>query len=155
MNRHLVYLKYVIRHKWYVFQACRELGVPLIQALLHDWSKFLPSEWSAYANTFYNADGTKKPYAETEEFALAWCLHQKRNPHHWQFWLLYWDRGELEPMLMPARFVREMVADWVGAGLSITGRREAGEWYHANKDKMKLHPMARAYAEQLLKKVGQ
>lgn len=51
--KHWKYLKYVVRHKWYVFLACRQLGVPLWQSIIHDWTKFLPREWFPYVRYFY------------------------------------------------------------------------------------------------------
>lgn len=105
MRRHWQYLKYVLRHKWFVFLACLEYRVPLWIAIFHDWDKFLPDEWFPYARTFYKPDGSKQ-YVESDEFAVAWMLHQHRNKHHWQYWLtagatplpktniLVWDRGD-------------------------------------------------------------
>jgi uncharacterized protein DUF5662 len=113
MKAHLFYLKYVLRHKWYVFRAGIKLGVPLSILLLHDWDKFLPDEWFPYVHTFYAPDGTKQ-YKESSDFAHAWMLHQHRNKHHWQYWLtvcipshntaiplpetnyLVWDRGNAQ-----------------------------------------------------------
>lgn len=113
MRRHWAYFKYVMRHKWFVFWACLKLGVPIWVALLHDWDKFLPDEWFAYARTFYKPNGAKQ-YDESADFARAWMLHQHRNKHHWQYWLhvdipshnasaplyktdyLVWDRGEAQ-----------------------------------------------------------
>lgn len=51
---------------------------------------------------------------------------------------------------MPERYVREMVADWYGAGRAITGRWDAPGWYWENKEKMKLHPATRSFVEVLL-----
>lgn len=150
MKRHLAYLKYLIRHKWFVYLACRKCGVSLWRAVIHDWHKFLPSEWKPYAYTFYNADGTKAKYAETMAFATAWNYHQKRAKHHWQYWLLTWDKGTTEPVVMAEKYMREMVADWWGAGRVITGRWDARGWYLANADKIKLHPYTRKQVEQLL-----
>lgn len=90
MKRHLNYLKYVLRHKWFVIVASRKIGASMWLALIHDMSKFLPSEWFPYARTFYAKDGSKQ-YVETAEFNRAWLLHQHRNPHHWQHWLLRMD----------------------------------------------------------------
>lgn len=118
MRRHWQYLKYVLRHKWFVFKACLQLGVPLWIALLHDWDKFLPDEWFPYARTFYAPDGTKQ-YDESVYFARAWMKHQHRNRHHWQYWLflepdahdtgrfplwwlgniLVWDRGTAQKVV--------------------------------------------------------
>lgn len=116
MKRHWQYLKYVTRHKWYVFLACLRLRVPLWIALFHDWDKFMPDEWFPYARTFYAPDGSKR-YVESVDFAHAWMKHQHRNKHHWQYWLwitiadhnfgmpiregnyLVWDRGEAQQIV--------------------------------------------------------
>lgn len=50
---HFAYLRYVVRHKVAVFRACRMLGVPLWRAIAHDWTKFLPCEWTPYVRWFY------------------------------------------------------------------------------------------------------
>jgi hypothetical protein len=150
MKAHISYLKYLLHHKWFVFLACRKLEVSLWRAVVHDWHKFLPSEWFAYVNTFYDKNGNKR-YFETPAFSKAWNYHQKRGKHHWQYWVLIWDRGDLLPLEMPHRFVREMVADWMGAGRAITGKWEALEWYEKNKEKIKLHPHTRNLAETLLR----
>lgn len=175
MKRHIAYLKYVLRHKWFVFQACLRLGVPLWIAVLHDWDKFLPDEWFPYARTFYKPDGSKQ-YVESIEFTRAWMFHQHRNKHHWQWWLnagntplrftniLVWDRGTAawvkdvavdwngqisirEPM--PDVYRREMLADWIGAGRAM-GKPNTWEWYDANKDNIKMHPDTRVWIEDQL-----
>src|ERR1700738_4492504 len=108
--KHWRYLRYVLRHKWYVFIYGRQLGIPWL-ALLHDNSKFRPSEFFPYAEFFYGPK--RRPFAEAstygktyyweiewrlskegvkEAFDFAWLLHQKRNKHHWQFWLLVNDQ---------------------------------------------------------------
>lgn len=149
MRAHLAYLQYVLRHKWFVFLACWDLHVPLWRALVHDWTKFLPSEWGAYVHTFYAPDGSFR-YEESLDFARAWNLHQKRNKHHWQAWLLTWDRGETVPLEMPLTYVREMLADWIGAGRAITGKNETPAWYQKNRANIQLHPQTRQLVEFLL-----
>ena len=150
MKRHFAYLRYVLRHKWFVFVAGRRIKAPLWRTIIHDWSKFLSSEWGPYAWTFYKEDGTSR-YIETPEFNYAWNHHQKRNKHHWQYWLLQMDRGDVIPLEMPTKYISEMVADWMGAGRAITGRWECQEWYEANKDKMILNYQTRIYVESLLR----
>jgi hypothetical protein len=150
MKRHLAYLKYLLRHKWFVYLACRKCGVSLWRAIIYDWHKFLPSEWQPYARTFYNPDGTKAKYSESMAFAVAWNYHQKRGKHHWQYWLITWDKGITEPVIMLEKYWREMVADWWGAGRAITGAWDARGWYLANADKIKLHPYTRKRVEELL-----
>ena len=150
MKRHLAYLRYVLRHKWFVLLAGIKLGCSIWDLIMHDMSKFRPSEWKAYAYTFYNEDGSTR-YLETREFNVAWLKHQHRNPHHWQHWILRKDSEvDVEVMPMPATYVREMVADWFGAGRAITGTWEAAAWYDKNKDKIMLHPVSRSLVEQFL-----
>lgn len=51
---------------------------------------------------------------------------------------------------MPEAAIREMVADWMGAGRTITGTWEASTWYEKHRDDMVLHPETRARVEALL-----
>jgi len=148
MKDHIAYLRYVLRHKIHVLQACRKTGCPLWRGLLHDLSKFSSPEWSPYVHTFYAPDGSKR-YAETEEFNRAWLHHQHCNPHHWQYWCLRMDRGDVAPLRMPEVLVREMVADWIGAGLA-QGKPNTLAWYESNRDRMVLHEDTRAIVERLL-----
>lgn len=158
--KHLRYLRYVIRHKWFVLVAGMRLRVPLWQLIVHDWTKFLPSEWTPYADFFYNekrksregldaigdfgcAEAAPWGYFLKDRFDLAWLYHQRRNKHHWQWWVLREDEGGKYPLPMPERHLREMVADWAGAGRAITGRWELAEWYAQNRDKMLVRDQAR------------
>lgn len=157
MRAHWKYFLYVIRHKWFVFQACQKTGAPLWRAIIHDWSKFLPCEWGPYVRSFYNKDGSKRDWKsrdplEKMEFDLAWNHHQKTNLHHWQAWLLTNDSDEpkVKPLLMPEKYIREMVADWMGAGRAITGKWDYQNWYATNKEKMVLHDQVRIRVEAIL-----
>lgn len=156
MKRHWAYFKYVVRHKWFVFLACVQYGL-WWRGLKHDWSKFLPVEWESYAHSFYNRDGSKRDWKTRDpfdklEFDIAWNHHQKINDHHWQFWCLITDSDEprYRALPMPEKCIREMVADWVGAGRAITGKIEVCDWYSKNAEKMLLHPQVRLRVEQLL-----
>jgi hypothetical protein len=149
MMRHINYLKYLLRHKWFVFVACLRIGASPWLGIIHDLSKFRLSEWSPYARCFYATDGAKQ-YKEDDTFTLAWNDHQKRNKHHWQYWLITWDRGVTEPLPMPYRYVLEMVADWMGAGRAITGRWETKSWYESNREKIQLNPYTRGQVEAIL-----
>jgi len=101
--KHLKYLWYVIRHKWYTFLECCKLGIPWL-GIVHDWSKFLPSEFIAYARNFYgdypdlsdsNCHGIVMTKTKIKrDFDAAWLHHQKANKHHWQYWILQYDSGD-------------------------------------------------------------
>jgi len=159
IKRHWNYLKYVLRHKWFVMQECFRMGL-IWRGLVHDIDKFLPDEWFSYAKFFYNSDGTKKIkirkfgyYKPTDtgnkKFDYAWLLHQKRNKHHWQWWILPEDEGGLKILEMPIIYIREMICDWIGAGRAqnVENWRDVVPWYSLNKDKMQLHPTTRLILE--------
>ena len=160
MKRYLNYLSYVLRHKWFVFLQCCKFGIPWL-GILHDWSKFLPSEFTPYARHFYNSNGSPKQAkddtgycksADTSDkaFDLAWMLHQKRNKHHWQWWILPQDEGNTKMFPIPEKYRLEMLADWIGAGRA-QGAPDIAKWYIKNKDKMTLHPATRAWIETALR----
>jgi len=158
VRAHLAYLRYVLSHKWHVFRACLELGVPLWIAVVHDWTKFTLREWVPYVRQFFNPDGSKRnvrdksgaydPNAQPAEFKAAWCSHQK-NRHHWQGWTSLGDGGTLSPLPIPEVFCREMVADWIGAGRA-QGKCDPHGWYLKNHDNLVLHPESRATIEKIL-----
>ena len=150
MKPHLQYASYVARHKWFVFRAGLKTRAPLWRLLIHDWSKFTPAEWFPYVRSFYGGERTP---AVRLAFDAAWLHHQHRNPHHWQHWLLREDDGDTKALRMPEPLVREMVADWMGAGRAITGRWEVGVWYAANAEKIVMHPEVRAQVEGLIARV--
>ena len=151
------YLSYVIRHKYFVARECFRHGL-WWRGLTHDMSKLRPSEFFPYANYFYgNLDkfmknGRMHQPGDDAKFDYAWLLHQKRNKHHWQFWLLQNDEDGLRILPMPMKYVVEMVCDWKGAG-KAQGHGHPGElqeWYNKNKEKMQLHPNTRAEVENLI-----
>lgn len=163
---HIKYLISQIRHKWFVFLECCKLGIPWL-GIIHDWSKFLPSEWVPYARHFY---GNYPQWADMEiygkihyrgltkesvahDFDVAWLHHQHRNRHHWQRWLLTLDSarsdGKLIALPMPSRYRREMLADWRGAGRAYGNLNTAG-WYAENRDGIQLHLETQRWIEKEL-----
>jgi hypothetical protein len=145
MNKHLKYWKYMIKHKWYVFKACMIYGL-YWRGLIHDWSKFLPSEWIPYTNHLYTSQNV--PDRENDpQYKIAWLLHQKRNKHHWQWWVLPKDQGSLECLPIPKVYRKEMLCDWIGAGMAISGINDVADWYSKNRTNIKLHPETKIWIE--------
>jgi hypothetical protein len=159
MKKHFKYFIYLLKHKFWATYYCFKEGL-IWQGLLHDWSKFLPDEWFPYANYFYGKKGEEvrkkrresggyyKPYATgNAKFDLAWLKHQKRNRHHWQWWILPEDDGGTFAMPMQKRFIIEMICDWRGAGRAQGYGENTPEWYMKNKNKMILHTDTRFEVE--------
>jgi hypothetical protein len=156
MIKYLKYLSYVLRHKWFVFIECCKMGIPWL-GIIHDWSKFLPSEFSPYAVHFYgkgksikegrDSTGYYKPTNTGDQaFDFAWLLHQKRNKHHWQWWILPEDEGGVVIFEIPISYRKEMLCDWRGAGRA-QGTPDTVKWYDRNKGKMILAEDTRRWIE--------
>lgn len=156
-------------HKYYVSVECFRHGL-IWRGLVHDLSKFLPSEFIPYMNYFYakkehdikrgrNETGYYKPYdTGDDDFDFAWLLHQKRNKHHWQWWILPKDEDGTRLFEIPEPYLTEMICDWVGAG-KAQGKFspkddpyfETRKWYKQNGEKMQLHSNTRKIIE---KRIG-
>jgi len=150
------YFRFMLRHKWFVFLASRKLGITWL-GVIHDWSKFLPSEWLPYMNYFYGKNGNSNRESSKEthqkgidtEFDAAWNKHKNRNKHHWQWWILQEDDGPIKLIPMEEKYILEMIADWTGAGMAISGRKDWRPWYEKQRDTIQLHPETREYVEEL------
>ena len=150
MKSHLSYLKYLLKHKYYVFLACLDMGVPIWNAIFHDWTKFLPSEWIVCVNTLYDQDGNRREYKFSQKFRYVRDRHYRRNKHHWQYWVLLDDTGAIVSSEMPDVHIREMIADWIGAGMMQHGYNDVTKWYNEHKSKMILHIETRKRVEDYL-----
>ena len=136
-----------LRHKWFVFLACRQLRVPLWQSLIHDLSRFSPQEVKAFSDKFNDK-------IDKVDYARAWLHHQNHNPHHWEYWSFNWlpidasfdfykdlvVDGFLE---MPERYIREMIADMMGASREYTGSWDISDYLKKGLPRMGLHPKTR------------
>jgi len=150
MTKDLQYLKYLIRHKWHVLVECCKCGLPWA-GIVHDLSKFLPSEWVPYRNYFYDrpplpSTGYIHKTGVDERFDRAWLKHIHRNPHHWQWYILHEDDGPVKVLEMPLRYRMEMLCDWKGAG-KAQGKPDTAAWYRENRKNMVLGPRTRLWVE--------
>ena len=107
------HLKLVITHKYYVCVECFKMGL-YWQGITHDLSKFSIVEFSESVRYF---TGNNSPIEEAKKhkgYSDAWMHHKGRNKHHWQYWVDGID-GELIPLEMPDKYIKEMICDIKGA----------------------------------------
>lgn len=155
MKAHLQYIRYVLRHKWFVFLAGLKLRVPVHRLIFHDWTKFLPCEWFPYVNYFYGNGRTREQLGDYNmdaaplAFEYAWNHHQKHNDHHWQHWIRFGDDGTILALPMPDVCRREMLADWIGAGRAL-GNPDTRLWYMRNWQRIRLNGDDRQWVEEQL-----
>ena len=109
------HFKTITKHKWVVFKECRACGITW-QGIIHDLSKYGPTEFISSAKHF---QGNRSPIeAEKEElgYSLAWNHHKGHNPHHWEYWTDFDENGNIIAQRIPYKYVIEMICDWIAAG---------------------------------------
>lgn len=118
----------------------------------HDISKLSDDEFIPYLNYFYPEENQTKGDQDfiEEQFDYAWLLHQKRNPHHWQYYVLIKDSGKALLLDMPFEEICNMICDWHSFSAK-DGTSTAYDWYSKNKDKMMLSNNTRKTVEKLIK----
>lgn len=144
MKQYISYFIYLMRHKWYVFQECVDAGI-LLRGLLHDLSKFRLDEFIPYANYYYGSGDEKG-------VKISWLFHQKRNDHHWQYWILMNDDGTRVRFKLPEPVMKEMVCDWKGMSKTLRYFEldDTLRWYLQRKNFIDLHPDTAKEVEEML-----
>lgn len=126
MSCYWKHFKTVVRHKWEVGKICFKFGL-YKQGIFHDMSKFSITEFAPSARYY---QGTKSPIdAEKKEkgYSAAWLHHKAVNKHHPWYWMDWNNKQNPTPCRIPAKYVYEMVADWIGAG-KVYGANSGEEW---------------------------
>lgn len=148
-------------HIRYVREAGRRLGVPEEQLAVHDDSKWSKEEFPHYAANFIKDDMSPvDAQTVSDNFAYAWLHHLHNEPHHWQHWIFpdgFTPKGssvENGVLPMPENYVREMVADWMGASKAYTGSWDMTDWLNANLRNMKLHSQTWEILRKVLGELG-
>ena len=154
MNKAWLHFKTITYHKYLVMQGCFKVGL-YKQGLLHDLSKYSPSEFIMGAKYY---QGNRSPNnAEREDigYSSAWLHHKGRNKHHFDYWLDYSEEeGGLMPVPMPDRYIVEMFMDRIAASKVYNGSkytdRSALEYYKSGKGIKLLHKTTKKKLEFLL-----
>jgi len=147
------HFKKICTHKYWVFHYCKKAGIP-IQGVLHDLSKFSPTEfWEStryYQGTSSPIDACKKENGWSE----AWMHHKGRNKHHYEFWLDNFDYGGT-PIEMPMKYKKEMLCDYLGAGNAYYGKdfsyqKELDWWKNKESKPLAMHPNDKAFIDKYI-----
>lgn len=145
-----------MKHKMTVMKGCFQVGL-YRQGLLHDLSKFSPSEF--FIGVKYYQGNRSPNNAEREEigYSSAWLHHKGRNKHHYEYWMDYSTKeipGGMAPARMPEKYVVEMFMDRVAASKTYekdnyTDSHPLMYYKSGNCDKL-MHPETKALLEKLL-----
>ena len=105
----------ITRHRHEVFKNCIKAGIPL-QGLLHDLSKYSPSEFIPGVKYYQGYRSPNEAERESVGYSSAWIHHKGVNKHHFEHWVDYnpvTRRQQSVPM--PDKYVVEMFCDRVAA----------------------------------------
>ena len=110
----LGHLKTVILHKYWVFRYALLAGIPW-RGLVHDLSKFSPTE---FGESIHYYTGHRSPILlarEMNNYSRAWLHHKGCNNHHLEYWVDNSADGKLISVPMPFLCALELVCDRLGA----------------------------------------
>lgn len=126
------------------------------QGLLHDLSKYMPSEFIPGCRYYQGYRSPNNAEREEKGYSSAWLHHKGRNKHHYEYWIDY-SLGPVKGMAgmkMPNKYVAEMMMDRIAASKIYKKRRysqhEPLRYYEKGKEAYMIHPMTRALLEYLL-----
>ena len=148
------HLSTVLKHRHTVMANCFRAGIPL-RGLLHDISKFYPTEFIAGVKYY---QGTRSPNEKERElfgYSKAWMHHKGRNRHHFEYWTdVNPATKQYEPVKMPLIFLKEMFCDRVAASKIYRGNEYTDshpyDYFKNGKAGDKMHPETAKMLEKLL-----
>ena len=113
----LQHLQTINHHKYLVMKECFKVGL-YRQGLLHDLSKYSPTEFLVGCRYYQGNRSPNNAEREATGYSKAWLHHKGRNKHHYEYWIDYSINptgGKLVGMKMPKKYVAEMVIDRISA----------------------------------------
>ena len=145
----------ITKHRHRVMINCFKAGIPL-QGLLHDLSKYSPTEFIVGARYYQGYRSPNEYERELIGYSRAWIHHKGRNPHHFEYWTDINRETKLyEPVEMPIKYLTEMFCDRVAASKIYRGDAytdsSALEYYIHGQAASKMHPKTAKLLEEWLR----
>ncbi len=109
------HFKTITHHRHKVIANCFRAGIPL-RGLLHDLSKYSPTEFIPGAKHYLGNRSPNEGEREDYGYSKAWMHHKGRNRHHFEYWTDYDPVTKLmSGVKMPRKYLIEMFCDRVAA----------------------------------------
>ena len=150
------HFKTITRHKIQVMKGCFKVGL-YKQGLLHDLSKYSPSEFFVGVKYYQGNRSPNNAEREAIGYSSAWLHHKGRNKHHYEYWIDYSTKeipGGMAPAPMPVKYVVEMLMDRIAACKIYNGSSYTPKdpliYYQKGKEKAPIHEDTKALLEKLL-----
>ena len=150
MSKVWKHFKTITYHKYLVAKGCFGVGL-YKQGLLHDLSKYSPSEFWVGVKYFQGDRSPNNAEREVIGYSSAWLHHKGRNKHHYEYWIDYNSRAKAEdimiPVPMPKKYIAEMVMDRIAASKVYMGKNYTDasplQYYYRGTDKAPIHEETR------------
>ena len=150
------HFKTVTYHKYLVMKGCFKVGL-YYQGIMHDMSKYMPSEFLVGARYYQGDRSPNNAEREHRGYSSSWLHHKGRNKHHYEYWIDYSTKnvpGGMAPAPMPDRYIVEMLMDRIAASKVYNKERYTDrsplEYYLLGKEPAPLHPKTKQMLEKLL-----
>lgn len=121
MSKAWSHFKTITYHKYLVAKGCFKVGL-YRQGLLHDLSKYSPTEFLVGAKYYQGTCSPNNAERKEKGYSLAWMHHKGRNRHHYEYWIDYNFKGELVPCPMPDKYLAELIMDRIAASKVYQGK---------------------------------
>lgn len=151
------HFKTITSHKLLVMKYCFRIGL-YRQGLLHDMSKYAPTEFLKGARYYQGTRSPNNAEREATGLSVSWLHHKGRNKHHFEYWVDYGIGAEhvLAGMPMPRKYIAEMIMDRISASRIYhpDNYTDASplEYYEKGKDRLWfIHEDTKAQLEYLLR----
>ena len=156
MSKAWKHFKTITYHKYLVMQGCFKVGL-YKQGLLHDLSKYMPTEFLVGAKYYQGDRSPNNAEREAIGYSSSWLHHKGRNKHHYEYWIDYSTKtipGGMAPAPMPNKYIVEMLMDRIAACKVYHGEdyttKAPLDYYELGKDMAPLHKVTRRKLEFLL-----
>ena len=162
MNKYIAHFRTIAKHKLLVMKFCFKCGL-IWRGLMHDNSKFGPTEFWASARYWQGNRSPIDAEKEVKGYSLAWQHHKGHNPHHWEYWLDNLGTYQNTGLKMPIEYVIEMICDWLAAGIVYGGNKVNYDepydipraFYNSKKKERIFHPETQKLIEHFLDEIAE
>lgn len=149
----------ITKHRHMVIANCARAGI-FWQGLLHDLSKYSPTEFISGAKYYVGTRSPNELERAAHGYSRAWLHHKGRNRHHFEYWMDYNPAFRRQmPVKMPLKYVVEMFCDRVAASKVYMGENyhdgKPLEYFLGGKPRRQIHPQTSEFIEFLLRMLAQ
>ena len=148
------HFKTITHHRLLVMAGCFRVGL-YWQGLVHDLSKYSPTEFFTGAKYYQGNRSPNTAEREDKGFSEAWMHHKGRNRHHYEYWSdMNRQTRCYESVPMPRKYLVEQVMDRRAACMVYQGKDytagSALAYFEKSRERELMHPQTRQELELLL-----